>query len=1114
MILAQGPGSLFVDAGPDVTVNCCTDLTAQYLTTRETISASYTVTSIPYAPPFAFNGLANQLNPNQDDSWSAVDSLPYDFCFFGELVEEFQVGSNGVLRFDVAAGDTTNEWAFNSDIPNNTVEALAEANVFTPVHDIDPSVSGSEEIGYEVLGTAPDRVLVVSFYEVPLFQCNSLLATHMVVFYEFSNIIEFYIQDKPTCTGWNSGNAALGIQNNDGTVGYTPPGRNTSDSPWTTTNEAWRFSPDGVETSVFEWLDADGNVISTSPTITVCPDGTETYTARVTYTNTCNGDVVVLTDDVEVTADSPFVVDIGPDVVRCDTSAVTLDAEVGDPGVSYQWFRDDVLISGATNPEYSVNYPDSGTYRCDVTSAICTLSDETQVNFYETPIANPANDLSQCDDDASVGEFDLRVNRPLVLGGQDPLEYSVSFHNSLEDAENDAAAITNEAAYPITGDTETIFVRIENASEDCYDTTSFVISYLPPDFAIEIGEDINSCDTETITLDVGLSGAEFTYQWFLDGVLISGANDPTFVVSWPNSGTYSCEVSDSVCTLIDAVEVNYREQPIIAEDPISLFQCDDGVNTGEFNLAQNRPIVLGSQDPFEFSVTFHTSLEDAQTQTDPIPNETNYLITGSEEIIYIRIEDSSGFCYATSSFPIIFSEVRVGEVTDLAICDFTPFGIEEVNLPEIKDAEALDGQDPALFEVSYHRSQLEANGGTNPISTPYEVVVESQTIYVRVQQVVETDCYVTDSFELQMYEAPMIRSVADFEICDDLNDGFEEFDLSAKISEIIGDQDLVQVRFFDSETAALEGDPDTQLPLAYTNTTPNEQVIWVRLERLITDTDLLDGCFDIAPLTLRLLPVPIVTLEDTYRLCVNSAGEPIASEMGASSPPLLDTGLNILEYSFEWTLDGAVMADEEDPTQPETDAIVVARVGGTYQVLVTNLVTGCITVSETVVSVSAPPATYSAEVVGEVFSGNYNIEVSVTGEGDYEFQIGDIRFQDSNVFEGVYPGEHIITIRDKNGCGSVSIPVTVIHFPKFFTPNGDGHNDYWNISDIEMLDPNATVAIFDRYGKLLKQMTVQATGWDGTFNGSPLPSNDYWFVITYEIDGVQREYRDHFSLKR
>src|SRR5690606_38490506 len=319
---AQGPGSLFVNAGPDVTIPCgqnpCTDITASFLETFETSSSTYVVNSIPYNPPFPFDGLANSLNPDIDDAWSPVDNLPFDFCYFGNIETEFQVGSNGVIRFDVDPNDIgfgSNGWSFSENIPNNSNPTLGEANVFLPGHDIDPAASSTEEIGYEVLGTFPNRVLVVSYYEVPMYfpSCNNLLATQMVVFYEFSNVIEVYMQDKPSCPTWNFGNATLGIQNNDGNIAFVPPGRNTSDSPWTATNEAWSFSPIGAPTYEFAWLDESGTVIGTDPTINVCPDSNgSTYTARVIYTN-CNGDVVPLTDDVFVSFEAGFTVDLDED---------------------------------------------------------------------------------------------------------------------------------------------------------------------------------------------------------------------------------------------------------------------------------------------------------------------------------------------------------------------------------------------------------------------------------------------------------------------------------------------------------------------------------------------------------------------------------------------------------------------------------------------------------------------------------------------------------------------------------------------------------------------------------------------------------------------------------
>ncbi|WP_188362110.1 T9SS type B sorting domain-containing protein, partial [Flavobacterium orientale] len=144
------------------------------------------------------------------------------------------------------------------------------------------------------------------------------------------------------------------------------------------------------------------------------------------------------------------------------------------------------------------------------------------------------------------------------------------------------------------------------------------------------------------------------------------------------------------------------------------------------------------------------------------------------------------------------------------------------------------------------------------------------------------------------------------------------------------------------------------------------------------------------------------------------------------------------------------------------------------------------------------------------------ITVNVTGGlGDYEYQLDNGPFQDSNVFTDVSAGSHTITVRDKNdgGCDTVIIIKTAINYPLFFTPNGDGYNDTWNIIGLGD-QPFAKIYIFDRYGKLLKQISPTSNGWDGTFNGQPLPSTDYWFTVTYEEDAQMKEFKAHFSLKR
>jgi gliding motility-associated-like protein len=107
-------------------------------------------------------------------------------------------------------------------------------------------------------------------------------------------------------------------------------------------------------------------------------------------------------------------------------------------------------------------------------------------------------------------------------------------------------------------------------------------------------------------------------------------------------------------------------------------------------------------------------------------------------------------------------------------------------------------------------------------------------------------------------------------------------------------------------------------------------------------------------------------------------------------------------------------------------------------------------------------------------------------------------------------------VRDKIGCGELGTSIIIIDYPKFFTPNNDGYNDTWNIVDLNLLGSQETskIEIYDRYGKLLKEISPMGKGWDGTLNGKPLPSTDYWFKVYYVEGGVSKEFKAHFSLKR
>ena len=422
-IFSQGPGCPNIDAGLDVNIDCdstgCVDLSATFLETGE--STSYEVTSIDYAP-FPFVGGTN-VSVGDDDVWSPAINLPFNFCFFGGTYNEIVIGSNGVVSFDLINNPPEDycEYAFSELIPS---PQLFLNTIFGVYMDIDPSVSPiSSTINYQVLGSAPCRTMVISFPEISYYACSAQSMTSQIVLYETTNVVEVYVHDRPSGCWWNDGNAVLGVQNGTGSLGYTPPGRNTGD--WDANLEAWRFTPNGPSNVTFQWLDSTGVIVGTNTTINVCPSQTETYTASASYLN-CDGVITLVTDDVTVTISSSISVDLGLDQDTCTTDDITLTADTGGAvGLSYQWFFNGVSQGPSTidDTTFTVTAPNSGTYSVEVFNALdttCIVTDQVEVLYKDQPVANAPNDLFQCDDGVNAGIFDLTVNDAVVLGAQVP----------------------------------------------------------------------------------------------------------------------------------------------------------------------------------------------------------------------------------------------------------------------------------------------------------------------------------------------------------------------------------------------------------------------------------------------------------------------------------------------------------------------------------------------------------------------------------------------------------------------------------------------------------------------------------------------------------------------
>ena len=290
--LAQ-PGCQFIDAGPDIDVDTmggCVTLQATVLATGST--TSYAVTSIPFAPPYSFNS-GTQLTDTINNVWYSPISLPFTFCFFGNIYDQVIIGSNGVLSFGPVdtAGVCTD--TFNTAVPS---PALPVNAIFCPYHPLNSSGSGA--IYYAITGSYPCRQFYVNWYHIAPDSCAGMLATSQVIIYEGTSIIEVYVGNSPLCTLADGGRAVIGIQDVWGGFGYTPTNRNTSQ--WSAANEAWRFTPNGDTNYSISWYDG-ANLISSHDTVTVCPTSTTMYTAQVVY-SWCDGTQATLFDNVNVEA--------------------------------------------------------------------------------------------------------------------------------------------------------------------------------------------------------------------------------------------------------------------------------------------------------------------------------------------------------------------------------------------------------------------------------------------------------------------------------------------------------------------------------------------------------------------------------------------------------------------------------------------------------------------------------------------------------------------------------------------------------------------------------------------------------------------------------------------
>jgi gliding motility-associated-like protein len=254
---------------------------------------------------------------------------------------------------------------------------------------------------------------------------------------------------------------------------------------------------------------------------------------------------------------------------------------------------------------------------------------------------------------------------------------------------------------------------------------------------------------------------------------------------------------------------------------------------------------------------------------------------------------------------------------------------------------------------------------------------------------------------------------------------------------------------------------------------------------------------------IKIDPNPIPQLSDGF-ICLDSSGKAVQTYT-------LDTGLPKDGFTYRWFLNGKLIADAIESTY-EANQI------GKYSVTAINNETYCLGEIFAMVESFQMPSDIIIKLSDSFVESNFvNVEV-IGGTGPFQYQLDATPFQDSNMFRELSYGEHLITVKDKSNCTLVSKQITILGYPKFFTPNNDGYNDYWNIPNYKNF-LQTQISIFDRYGKLIVEMTPLELGWDGCHNGNLMPATDYWFTLNYKEkegngESKSKSFKSHFSLKR
>lgn len=752
----------------------------------------------------------------------------------------------------------------------------------------------------------------------------------------------------------------------------------------------------------------------------------------------------------------------GNPILGGGSQAAFIAGSTQDNGIS--WFKGCARTAGIPNNEYfstNVFGVPNANYYINVTGNVNNVSNHFEMNY-----------TNNCSD--FLKEFSIDDETKIASVVWDFGDQTSGIDNTSTDLSpyHDFSA---DGIYTITATVTAKDGTVENLSE--------TIDVKEPPKAYGINN-ISACentsntgfstsfDTSTINQQV-LGGQIDKVITFIDGKgnkYNSLPNPFTNTVKDRETITVRVSHKDNLCcyseTTFDLI-VNPLPDTAMVKD---LKICDN-TNNGyaTFNLNQVKLDILDIQTNLQIEFYHENGQLIVDSKLGSVTNSIKNL-----EVITIKVKNIDTNCFTTTTFKLIVSSLPVANtLNNLTGCDDNNDGISEYFDTSKIESTVLGNQ--TGMQVTYFDSN--GNQLPSPLPNPYtNLVPNRETIIVRVTNS-ETNCYSETSLNLATSSKPLINQPQPLYACDEGN-GFSYFEISTIENQIIGNQTGLLISYSDENGNKLP----SPLPINYQNTVAWFQTINVKVENQLNPL-----CYSETSLKLIINELPKINLEKDYFLCDLEPSLYIATD------PNFD--------SWEWKYkDNAIISNSSEANLIEAGQYTL-RVSKT-----TNGISCENSFSFNLIRSDLP----QIQKVNNGELGNNYIEIIASGNGNFEYSIDGTNYQDSNYFTNIEGGNYTVFARDKEGCGEDSSEVTIIDYPKFFTPNDDGFNDYWQIKGINKF-PNSKIFIFDRYGKLLKQLSANSLGWDGFYNGKKIHSSDYWFKVNLDNETF---FSGHFTLKR